>query len=126
MSSDIVYSVNVQLKKNSLVQSLVASGVTADCSAAGISTQTLLPGTNAAGTAAISTASLSSAGLFFARNLSTTSTATVSFGRLTVSGLQPTVELRGGECATGRLAAGDYAAQAAVAGTPLVITIVEG
>ena len=123
---DIVYSVNATLSKGALSQQFVAAGVTADCNASGLSTQTLTPGTNAAGTAAISTASLTSAGLFFARNLSTVSTAAVSFGQLSGGLLVPTVALRGGEAAVGRLAAGSYAAQANLTGTQLVITIVEG
>ncbi len=123
---DINYVVNAQINKGALAQSFVASGVTADMSASGITTLTLSPGTNAAGTAAISTATLSSVGLFFARNLSTVSTATVSFGQLSAGALVPTVSLRGGEAAIGRLAAGSYAAQANLTGTRLVISIVEG
>ena len=123
---DIVYTVNGQITKDVLSQSFAASGVTSDMSSSGISTQTLSPGTNAANTAAISTASLSSVGLFFARNLSTVSTATVSFGQLSAGSLVPTVSLRGGEAAVGRLAAGDYAAQANLTGTKILITIAEG
>ena len=123
---DINYVVNAQINKGAHAQSFVASGVTADMSASGITTLTLSPGTNAAGTAAISTATLSSVGLFFARNLSTVSTATVSFGQLSAGALVPTVSLRGGEAAIGRLAAGSYAAQANLTGTRLVISIVEG
>jgi hypothetical protein len=123
---DVVYSVNAQVSKGSLSQMLVASGVTADMSASGVSTVTLAPGTNAAGTVAISTATLTSVGLFFARNLSTVSTATVSFGQLSGGALVPTVSLRGGEAAIGRLAAGSYAAQANLTGTRLVVTILEG
>lgn len=124
--ADITYVVNAQVNKGALTQSLVASGVTADCDATGIVTQTLSPGTNAAGTVSISTATLSSVGLFFARNLSTVSTATVSFGQLSAGALVPTVSLRGGEAAIGRLAAGSYAAQANLTGTRLVISVVEG
>jgi len=40
--------------------------------------------------------------------------------------LVPTVSLRGGEAAIGRLAAGNYAAISNLAGTQLVISIVEG
>lgn len=124
--SDIVYSINATLSKDSLNQTLVAAGVTADCAASGLATQTMSPGTNAAGTVAISTATLSSVGMYFARNLSTVSTATVSFGQLSAGALVPTVSLRGGEASVGRLAAGSYAAQSNFAGTKLVITIVEG
>lgn len=123
---DINYVVNAQINKGALAQSFVASGVTADMAASGITTLTIAPGTNAAGTVAISTATLSSVGLFFARNLSTVSTAAVSFGQLSAGALVPTVSLRGGEAAIGRLAAGSYAAQANMTGTRLVISIVEG
>ncbi len=123
---DIVYNVNATVAKGALSQSFVAAGVTASMAASGINTQTLTPGTNAAGTAAISTATMSAVGLFFARNLSTVSTATVSFGQLSAGALVPTVSLRGGEAAVGRLAAGDYAAQSNLSGTKLVISIVEG
>ena len=124
--ADVTYTITANVKKGPLSQAFAASGVTADCSASGVSTLTIAPGTNAAGTTAISTATLSSVGLFFARNLSTVSTATVSFGQLAAGTLVPTVTLRGGEAAMGRLAAGDYAAQANLTGTRLVISIVEG
>jgi len=123
---DLTWNINAQLAKGSLNQSLVASGVTADCNASGINTLTLTPGTNAAGTVAITTATMSSVGLFFARNLSTVATATVSFGQLSAGALVPCVSLRGGEAAVGRLAAGNYAAQANLTGTQLVVSIVEG
>ena len=123
---DITYTISQQITKGSLTQSLSASGVTANMAVSGISTQTLTPGTNAAGTVSISTATLTSVGMFYARNLSTVSTATVSFGQLSAGALVPTVSLRGGEASVGRLAAGNYAAQANLAGTQLVITIVEG
>lgn len=123
---DIVYTINATLTKGALSQTFVAAGVTANCSATGLATQTLSPGTNAAGTAAISTAALTSVGMFYARNLSTVGTATVSFGQLSGGTLVPAVSLRGGEAAIGRLAAGSYAAQANLTGTQLVITIVEG
>ena len=124
--ADLTYTINATLAKGALSQTFAASGVTASCSQSGVATMTLTPGTNAAGTAAISTASLTSVGMFFARNLSTVSTAAVSFGQLSAGTLVPTVSLRGGEAAIGRLAAGDYAAQSNLAGTKLVISIVEG
>ena len=123
---DLTWSINAQVARGNLNQAFVASGVTADSSASGITTLTLTPGTNAAGTAAISTATLSSVGLFFARNLSTIATAAVSFGQLSAGVLVPTVSLKGGEAAVGRLAAGSYAAQSNRTGTQLVISIVEG
>lgn len=124
--ADVTYTISKQVTRGALSQSFVAAGVTADLSVPGISTQTLSPGTNAAGTSAISTATLTSVGLYFARNLSTVATATVSFGQLSAGALVPTVSLRGGEASVGRLAAGSYAAQSNLAGTQLVISILEG
>jgi hypothetical protein len=124
--SDLTWSINAQVQKGALNQTFVASGVTANCNASGINTQTLTPGTDAAGTAAISTASMSSIGLFFARNLSTVSTAAVSFGQLAAGTMVPCVSLQGGEAAVGRLSPGSYAAQSNQAGTQLLITIIEG
>ena len=123
---DLTWSINAQVARGNLNQAFVASGVTADSSASGITTLTLTPGTNAAGTAAISTATLTSVGLFFARNLSTLATAAVSFGQLSAGDLVPCVSLQGGEAAVGRLSAGSYAAQSNRTGTQLVISIVEG
>jgi len=123
---DLTWNINAQLARGNLNQALVASGITADCSASGMTTVTLTPGTNAAGTSAITTATLSSVGLYFARNLSTVTTAAVSFGQLSAGALVPCVSLRGGEASVGRLAAGNYAAQSNLTGTQLVISIVEG
>jgi hypothetical protein len=123
---DLTWSINAQVQKGALSQTFVAPGVTASCNASGINTQTLTPGTNAAGTASISTATMSSVGLFFARNLSTVSTAAVSFGQLASGAMVPCVSLRGGEAAVGRLAPGSYAAQSNQTGTQLLITIIEG
>ena len=123
---DLTWNINAQVAKGSLNQAFVASGITADMSASGITTQTLTPGTNAAGTTAITTATMSSVGLFFARNLSTVATAAVSFGQLSAGALVPCVSLKGGEAAVGRLAAGNYAALSNLTGTQLVVSIVEG
>lgn len=123
---DITYTINATLAKGSLNQSFVAAGVTSDMSASGLATLTVSPGTNAAGTVALSTATLTSVGMFFARNLSTVATAAVSFGQLSAGTLVPAVSLKGGEAAVGRLAAGNYAAQANLTGTQLVISILEG
>jgi hypothetical protein len=123
---DLTWNINAQVARGNLNQALVASGVTADMSASGINTLTLTPGTNAAGTVAITTATMSSVGLFFARNLSTVTTAAISFGQLSAGALVPCVSLKGGEAAVGRLASGNYAAQSNLTGTQLVISIVEG
>ena len=124
--ADLNYSINASLSRGALNSTFVAFGVTADCNASGVTTQTLTPGTNAASTVAISTSSMTSVGMFFARNLSTVTTATVSLGQLSAGAMVPTITLRGGEAAIGRLAAGSYAAMASTTGTQLVISIVEG
>lgn len=123
---DVNYTISAVLAKGALNQTFIAAGVTSDMSASGLATLTVTPGTNAAGTVALSTATLSSVGMFFARNLSTVSTAAVSFGQLSAGALVPTVSLKGGEAAMGRLAAGSYAAQSNLTGTQLVISILEG
>jgi len=123
---DVNYTISAVLAKGALNQTFIAAGVTSDMSASGLATLTVTPGTNAAGTVALSTATLSSVGMFFARNLSTVSTAAVSFGQLSAGTLVPTVSLKGGEAAMGRLAAGSYAAQSNLTGTQLVISILEG
>lgn len=119
---DVNYSINGQVTKGALSQSFAASGVTADMATAGVLAVTLNLGTSVT---TISTATLGSLGLAFARSLATTTTHTVSFGRLDGTNLYETVRLKAGEAAVLRLAAGDYAAKAAVAGTRLVLTVYE-
>ena len=119
---DINYSINGQVTKGALSQSFAASGVTADMATAGVLSVTLNLGT---ATTQVSTATLGSLGVCFARSLATETTHTVSFGRLDGTALYETVRLKAGEAAVLRLAAGDYAAKAAVAGTRLVLTVYE-
>ena len=119
---DINYTINGQVTKGALSQSFAASGVTADMATAGVLSVTLNLGT---ATTQVSTATLGSLGVCFARSLATTTTHTVSFGRLDGTALYETVRLKAGEAAVLRLAAGDYAAKAAVAGTRLVLTVYE-
>lgn len=119
---DINYSINAQVQKGSLSQQFAASGVTADIATAGILAVTLNLGT---AVTQISTATLGSLGLCFARSLATTTTHTVSFGRFDGTTLHETVQLRAGEAAIFRLAAGNYAARAAVGGSRLVLTVLE-
>jgi hypothetical protein len=119
---DISYSINAQVQKGALTQQLAASGVTADIATAGLLAVTLNLGT---AVTQISTASMGSLGLCFARSLATTTTHTVSFGRFDGTSLHETVRLRAGEAAILRLAAGDYAAKAAVGGSRLVLTVLE-
>jgi hypothetical protein len=119
---DINYSINGQVTKGALSQSFAASGVTADMATAGVLSVTLNLGT---ATTQVSTATLGSLGVCFARSLATTTTHTVSFGRLDGTALYETVRLKAGEAAVLRLAAGDYAAKAAVANTRLVLTVYE-
>lgn len=119
---DINYTINAQVQKGSLSQQFAASGVTADIATAGILAVTLNLGT---AVTQISTATMGSLGLCFARSLATETTHTVSFGRFDGTSLHETVRLRAGEAAILRLAAGDYAAKAAVGGSRLVLTVLE-
>lgn len=120
---DINYTINAQVSKGSLSQSFSASGVTADISTAGLLAVTLSLGTSVT---QISTATMGSVGMCFARSLATTTTHTVSFGRFDGTNLHETVQLRAGEAALFRLAAGDYAAKAVVEGSRLLLNVVEG
>ena len=119
---DVNYTINGQIAKGSLSQSFAASGVTASMATAGVASVTLELDTS---TTAISTSTLGAVGLCFARSLATTETHTVSFGRLVGTNLYEAVRLKAGEAAVLRLAAGNYAAKSAVAGSRLVLTIYE-
>lgn len=121
--ADISYNVQAQVSKGALNQQFAASGVTADISTAGMLSVTLTLGTSVT---QISTANLNQVGLCLARSLATSSTHTASFGRYDGTNLHETVSLRAGEAAVLRLAAGNYAAKAAVAGTKLLLHIIEG
>jgi hypothetical protein len=119
---DINYTINAQVQKGALSQQFAASGITADIATAGILAVTLNLGT---AVTQISTATMGSEGLCFARSLATETTHTVSFGRFDGTNLHETVSLRAGEAAILRLAAGNYAAKAAVGGSRLVLTVLE-
>ena len=119
---DVNYTIQAQVQKGSLSQQFAASGVTADIATAGMLAVTLNLGT---AVTQISTATLGSLGLCFARSLATETTHTVSFGRFDGTTLHETVRLRAGEAAILRLASGDYAANAAVGGSRLVLTVLE-
>lgn len=119
---DVNYSINGQVSKGALSQAFSASGVTADMATAGVLAVTLNLGTSVT---QISTATLGSVGLCFARSLATATTHTVSFGRYVGTTLHEVVRLKAGEAAVLRLAAGDYAARAAVADSRLVLTVYE-
>jgi hypothetical protein len=121
--ADVTYNISGTVQKGALREQFNASAITADMATAGVSAVTLGLGTS---TTAVSTATLGAVGLAFIRNLATEATHTVSFGRLDGTNLYETVRLKAGEAALLRLAPGDYAAKAAVAGTTrAVITIYE-
>jgi hypothetical protein len=121
--ADVTYNISGTVQKGALREQFNASAITADMATAGVSAVTLGLGTS---TTAVSTATLGAVGLAFIRNLATEATHTVSFGRLEGTNLYETVRLKAGEAALLRLAPGDYAAKAAVAGTTrAVITIYE-
>jgi len=119
---DVNYTINAQVQKGALSQQFAASGITADIATAGILAVTLNLGTDVT---QISTATMGSLGLCFARSLATETTHTVSFGRFDGTNLHETVSLRAGEAAILRLAAGNYAANAAVGASRLVLTVLE-
>lgn len=119
---DISYSISGQVTKGALSQQFAASGVTANIATAGLMSVTLNLNTNVT---SVSTANLGAVGLAFVRSLATSTTHTVSFGRLVSGTLHETVRLKAGEAAVLRLAAGDYAAKAAVADSRMVLTIYE-
>jgi hypothetical protein len=120
---DVTYNISGTVSKGGLRDTFNASAITADIATAGVLSVTLALSTT---TTQINTATLGALGLAFVRNLATETTHTVSVGRLVGSTLHDCVRLKGGEAALLRLAAGDYAAKAGVAGTTrAVITIYE-
>jgi len=121
--SDINYSFNITVAKDEFVQNFNATR-TASMQSAGFLAVTLNLGT---ATAAVSTANAQSLGYAMLRSLSTatSSTATVSFGRLVGTTLTETVRLRPGEAAALRLHPGNYGARAAAATHTLLIQILE-
>lgn len=121
--ADINYSIQAQVSKEPLVQTFAASGITSSMAATGLIATTLSLGT---ATTQISTAALTSVGLCVARSLATSETHVVTIGRLDGTTLYGAVSLRGGEAAIFRMAAGNYAANAAVAGSRLLVQITEG
>lgn len=120
--SDIRYTINANVAKGSLVQAFNAAGLTATMETAGMLAVTLNLGTSVT---QINTATMGALGLCLARSLATTTTHTVSFGRYVSGTLHDAVRLKAGEAALLRLAPGDYAAKAAVAGSRLVLTVLE-
>jgi ABC-type sugar transport system substrate-binding protein len=120
--ADLSYTISGSLNKGALQNTFSASGVTADLATAGMLAVTLELG---ATTTQITTTTIGALGLCFARSLSTVTTHTVSIGRLVGTTLHDMVRLKAGEAAVLRLAPGDYAAKAAVAGTRAVLTIYE-
>jgi len=121
--ADVTYNISGTVQKGALREQFNASAITADLATAGVLSVTLALGT---ATSQISTATIGTLGLAFVRNLATETTHTVSIGRLSGTNLFEAVRLKAGEAAILRLAPGDYAARAAVAGTTrAVITIYE-
>lgn len=120
--ADITYSLNLNVNAGALQQNINAGSVTSDFATSGILAVTLNVGT---ATQAISTAAASSLGLCVARSLNTTTTHTVSFGRISGTTLFETVRLRGGDAALLRLAPGNYAAVSSHPNGRLVLQILE-
>lgn len=120
--ADLSYTISGSLNKGALQNTFSASGVTANLATAGLLAVTLELGTT---TTQITTTTLGALGLCFARSLATETTHTVSIGRLDGTTLHDAIRLKAGEAAVLRLAAGDYAAKAAVEDTRAVLTIYE-
>lgn len=121
--ADVTYNISGTVNKGALREAFNASAITADIATAGVLSVTLALNTT---TTQISTATLGSLGLAFVRNLATETTHTVSIGRLDGTNVYEALRLKAGEAALLRLAPGNYAAKAAVAGTTrAVITIYE-
>jgi len=120
--ADITYSIIARVSDGYLTDSVQYSNITANMATAGVLTQVLDLGTSVS---TVSTAQISAAGLCFARSLATESTHTVTFGSYDGTSLHSTVRLRAGEPAVFRLAEGNYAANAAVEGSRLLLQIFE-
>lgn len=119
---DISFTISALVTKGALNQTFNAANVTADIATAGMLAVTLDLNTNVT---TISTANMGALGLCYARSLATTTTHTVSFGRYSGGTLYESVRLKAGEAALLRLAPGDYAAKANVAGSRLLLNIIE-
>lgn len=119
---DINFTISALVTKGALNQTFNAANVTADIATAGMLSVTLNLNTNVT---TVSTANMGALGLCYARSLATTTTHTVSFGRYSGGTLYESVRLKAGEAALLRLAPGDYAAKAAVAGSRLLLSIIE-
>ena len=119
---DVNYTITGNVSKGALSQAFAASGMTADMNTTGVMAVTLALGTNVT---TITTTTMGALGLCFARSLATTTTHTVSFGRVSGTSLFDTLRLRAGEAAVTRLAPGSYGAKAAVENTRLTLTIFE-
>jgi hypothetical protein len=119
---DINFSITGQVSKGFLSQAFAASGVTSDMAESGVIGVTLPLGT---AVTQISTTNMTKLGLCFARNLATTATHELSLGRFVGTALHSAVRLKGGDAALFRMAAGSYAATAAVENTRLTMQVFE-
>lgn len=121
--ADLTMSFQVSATKDSFSQSLVASGITANMSAAGV---LAVPATLGTTPVTLSTTALSSLGVAVIQNLGTDSTQVVTFGRWDGTTLWGVAAPRGGEKNIMRLEPGNYAWKANVAGTRALVQILEG
>jgi len=116
-------SISVAMNKNNVTQSFVQSQ-TAAMDSAGYKVLSPVLGTS---TQQISTATIEVAGYAFVRSLvtNTPATNTVTIGRLDGTTLHEFVQLRPGEPAVLRLAAGDIGAKAAAEDSRILLGIFE-
>ena len=121
--ADLTMSFQVSASKDSFSQTFLASGVTADMSAAGVMSTPATLGTTPV---TLTTTALSSLGIAVVQNLGTDSTQVVTFGRWDGTTLWGVAAPRGGEKAVLRLEPGNYAWKANAAGTRALVQILEG
>lgn len=121
--ADVSYSINLNVDKGFLRNSVNVSNVTANMSQVGMQSLTLTLTTNAV---SISTASLSSVGMAFLRNLSTATASTAQVGIDEGGSFVSLTTLRAGEPAVFRLSSGTNYKAIGTAGTRLRVDITEG
>lgn len=120
---DITYSVSLRVDKDYLSNSVNVGGATADMSQAGMKSVTLTVSTAAT---SISTANLSSVGVAFVRNLSTSTSSTVTIGIDAGGSFVGFNTLRAGEPAIYRLTPGTEYSVIGTSGSRVRVDITEG
>lgn len=121
--ADISYSINVNLEKGFLRDSINVSNATANMSQVGMQSLVYTLTTNAI---SLGTANLSSVGLAFLRNLSTATASTAQVGIDQGGSFVSLTTMRAGEPAVFRMSSGTTYQAIGTAGTRLRVDITEG